>query len=271
MYDMEGQISSNVNTDYGRGKVYFVGAGPGDKELLTLKAKRLIEEADVIVYSGSLLNPEILSYAKSSALLYDASSMSREEIYSVLKDNAMKGRVAVRLHDGDPSLYSASREQIDALAMDGIDVEIVPGISALFAAVARLKTELTLPGVTQSVIITRAEFRTPVPERESIRELARHRCTMAFYLSVHLIQDIVKELISAGYDESTPIAVVYRATWGDEKVVVGTLKDIAEKVRDARINKTAVIIVGEVVKPKGYEFSKVYDAGFTHSYRSSKV
>ncbi|MEM1959164.1 MAG: precorrin-4 C(11)-methyltransferase [Candidatus Nitrosocaldus sp.] len=275
--DGEGYIDSNgsgvgmgVDTNY-RGKVYFVGAGPGDKELLTLKAKRLIEEADVIVYSGSLLNPEILAFAKSSALLYDASTMSREEIYSVLRDNAMKGRITIRLHDGDPSLYSATREQIDALAKDGIDVEIVPGISALFAAVARLKTELTLPGVTQTVIITRAEFRTPVPERESIKELARHRCTIAFYLSVHLIEDIVGELISAGYDDDTPVAVVYRATWDDEKVIVGTLRDIARKVKDARINRTAVIIVGEVVKPRGYEFSKVYDSGFTHSYRSAKI
>lgn len=262
--------SSNAHINH-RGKVYFVGAGPGDKELLTLKAKRLIEDADVIVYSGSLLNPEILAFAKSSALLYDASTMSREEIYSVLKDNAMKGRVTLRLHDGDPSLYSATREQIDSLTKDGIDVEIVPGVSALFAAVARLKTELTLPGVTQTVIITRAEFRTPVPERESIKELARHRCTMAFYLSVHLIEDIVGELIDAGYDDDTPVAVVYRVTWDDEKVIVGTLKDIAGKVKDARINRTAVIIVGEVVKPRGYEFSKVYDSGFTHSYRSAKV
>ncbi|MEM2923257.1 MAG: precorrin-4 C(11)-methyltransferase [Candidatus Nitrosocaldus sp.] len=269
-YNNHNDNNSNAGNNY-KGKVYFVGAGPGDKELLTLKAKRLIEAADVIVYSGSLLNPEILAFAKSSALLYDASTMSREEIYSVLRDNAMKGRLTIRLHDGDPSLYSATREQIDALAKDGIDVEIVPGVSALFAAVARLKTELTLPGVTQTVIITRAEFRTPVPERESIRELARHRCTMAFYLSIHLIEDIVSELINAGYDDDAPVAVVYRATWDDEQVIVGTLKDIVGKVKDARINRTAVIIVGEVVKPRGYEFSRVYDSSFTHSYRSAKV
>ncbi|MCS7140835.1 MAG: precorrin-4 C(11)-methyltransferase [Candidatus Nitrosocaldus sp.] len=256
--------------DSSKGKVYFVGAGPGDRELLTIKAKRLIESADVIVYSGSLLNPEILEYAKSGAVLHDASGMSREEIYSVLKESAMSGRLAIRLHDGDPSLYSATREQIDALARDGIDVEIVPGISALFAAIARLKTELTLPGVTQTVIITRAEHRTPVPERESIRELAKHRCTMAFYLSVHLINDIVGELVAAGYDGDTPVAVVYRATWSDEKVIVGTLKDIASMVREARINRTAVIIVGDVVRPKEYEFSRVYDSEFTHSYRDAR-
>jgi precorrin-4/cobalt-precorrin-4 C11-methyltransferase len=251
-----------------RSKVYFVGAGPGDPELITVKAKRLLESADVIVYSGSLLNPEILKYAKSNAMLYDASTMDRVQISDILKSSANEGKLALRLHDGDPSLYSAIKEQLDTLQREGIECEVVPGISALFASAARLKIELTLPDVTQSVIITRAELRTPVPERESIRELAKHRCTIAFYLSVHLLEDIVKELYAAGYEQDTPIAVVYRATWDDEKVVVGTLKDIVEKVRSNRINKTAVIIVGEVIDPKRYGYSKVYDPSFTHSYRS---
>jgi len=249
-------------------KVYFVGAGPGDPELITVKAKRVLESADVIVYSGSLLNPEILKYAKSNAILYDASSMDRVQISDILRRSANEGKLTIRLHDGDPSLYSAIKEQLDTLQAEGIDCEVIPGISALFASAARLKIELTLPNVTQSVIITRAEFRTPVPERESIRELAKHRCTIAFYLSVHLLEDIVKELYAAGYEQDTPIAVVYRATWDDEKIVVGTLKDIVEKVRSNRINKTAVIIVGEVIDPKHYEYSKVYDPSFTHSYRS---
>ncbi len=253
-----------------KAKVYFVGAGPGDPDLLTVKAKRLIESADVIVYSGSLLNPEILKYARHDALLYDASSMDRVEISDILKKGASEGKLALRLHDGDPTLYSAIREQIDYLEQEGIECEIIPGISALFAASARLKVELTLPGVTQSVIITRAEYRTPVPERERIKELARHRCTMAFYLSIHLLDDIVKELLDAGYDVNTPVAVVYRATWDDEKIIVGRLQEIAGKVRDARISKTAVIIVGEVVSPKGYEYSKVYDPTFTHGYRRGK-
>ena len=249
-------------------KVYFVGAGPGDPELITVKAKRVLESADVIVYSGSLLNPEILKYAKSNAILYDASSMDRVQISDILRRSANEGKLTIRLHDGDPSLYSAIKEQLDTLQAEGIDCEVIPGISALFASAARLKIELTLPNVTQSVIITRAEFRTPVPERESIRELAKHRCTIAFYLSVHLLEDIVKELYAAGYEQDTPIAVVYRATWDDEKIVVGRLKDIVEKVRSNRINKTAVIIVGEVIDPKHYEYSKVYDPSFTHSYRS---
>ncbi len=257
-----------VTNESSRIKVYFVGAGPGDPELITVKAKRLLESADVIVYSGSLLNPEILRYAKSNAILYDASSMDRVQISDVLKSSAKEGKLAIRLHDGDPSLYSAIKEQMDTLQAEGIECEVIPGISALFASAARMKIELTLPNVTQSVIITRAEFRTPVPERESIRELAKHRCTIAFYLSVHLLEDIVKELYAAGYEQDTPIAVVYRATWDDEKIVVGTLKDIVEKVRSNRINKTAVIIVGEVIDPKHYEYSKVYDPSFTHSYRS---
>jgi len=257
-----------VTNESKRTKVYFVGAGPGDPELITVKAKKLLESADVIVYSGSLLNPEILNYAKNNALLYDASSMDRVQISDILKGSAKEGKLAIRLHDGDPSLYSAIKEQMDTLQAEGIECEVIPGISALFASAARLKIELTLPNVTQSVIITRAEFRTPVPERESIRELAKHRCTIAFYLSVHLLEDIVKELYAAGYEQDTPIAVVYRATWDDEKIVVGRLKDIVEKVRSNRINKTAVIIVGEVIDPKHYEYSKVYDPSFTHSYRS---
>lgn len=251
-------------------RVCFVGAGPGDPELITLKAKRMIEEADTIVYSGSLLNPKLLEYAKKKAKLHDAANIDREKIYEILRDEARKGRFAIRLHDGDPALYSAIREQIDKLEEDGIQCEVVPGISALFAAAARLNLELTLPGVTQTVIITRAELRTPVPERERIAELAKHGSTIAFYLSVHLTEQLVKELLAGGYAKETPAAVVYRASWKDERIITGTLADIASKVKSARIIKTAVVIVGDVIKPKSYEFSKVYDAAFTHSYRKGK-
>lgn len=247
-------------------KVYFVGAGPGDPELITLKAKRLIEEADVIVYSGSLLNPKILEYA-NNAELYDAAKMDRDKINDILANAALNNKLAVRLHDGDPSIYGAIREQIDKLESKGIRCYTIPGISALFAAASRLNLELTLPSITQTIIITRIESRTPVPEREQIAELAKHRSTMAFYLSVHLIDNVTKELLKE-YDEDTPVAVVYRATWDDEKIVKGQLKDIAKKVKDAKINKTAIIIVGDVVNPKSYEFSKVYDPNFAHGYRS---
>src|ERR687887_1301712 len=250
--------------------VYFVGSGPGDPELITLKAKKLVEQADVIIYSGSLFNPKNLEYAKKSAELYDAAVIDREKIYQVLRNSAKEGKLAIRFHDGDPALFSTIREQIDKLEMDGIKCRVVPGVTAILGAAADLNLELTLPGITQTLIVTRAELRTPVPERESIAELASHGATMAFYLSVHLIGDVVKELLKGGaYTEKTPAAVVYRATWDDEKIIKGTLGDIAKKTREARIIKTALIIVGDVIAPAKYEYSKVYDAGFTHGYRKA--
>jgi precorrin-4/cobalt-precorrin-4 C11-methyltransferase len=250
--------------------VYFVGSGPGDPELITLKAKRLVEEADVIVYSGSLMNPEILKYAKSTAVLHDAAAIDREKISEILHSAAVDGKLAIRFHDGDPALYSTIREQIDKLESEGIPCEVVPGVTAILGAAADMKLELTLPGITQTLIVSRAELRTPVPERESIAELAKHGATMAFYLSVHLIRDIVTELKKGGvYTDKTPAAVVYRATWQDEKIIRGTLGDIAAKTREAQITKTALVIVGDAIAPAKYEYSKVYDASFTHGYRKA--
>ncbi len=255
----------------GKKTVYFIGSGPGDPELITLKAKRLVEQADTIIYSGSLFNPKNLEYARKDAKLYDAAVIDREKIYQILRDSALEGKLAIRFHDGDPALFSTIREQIDKLESDGIECRVVPGVTAILGAAADLKLELTLPGVTQTLIITRAELRTPVPERESIAELAKHGATMAFYLSVHLINDVVKELLKGGaYTEDTPAAVVYRATWDDEKIIKGTLGDIAVKTKKEKIIKTALIIVGDVIAPRGYEYSKVYDAGFTHGYRRAE-
>ncbi len=263
--------SSSNNSSSNSKTVYFVGSGPGDPELITLKAKRLVEQADVIVYSGSLFNPKNLEYARKDAELHDAALIDREKIYQILRDNALKGKLAIRFHDGDPALFSTIREQIDKLEADGITCKVVPGVTAILGAAADLKLELTLPGITQSLIITRAELRTPVPKREAISELAKHGATMVFYLSVHLISDVVKELLKGGvYTEQTPAAVVYRATWEDEKIIKGTLGDIAEKTKKERIIKTALIIVGDVIAPKKYEHSKVYDAGFTHGYRRAE-
>ncbi|MDQ3868188.1 MAG: precorrin-4 C(11)-methyltransferase [Thermoproteota archaeon] len=250
--------------------VFFVGSGPGDPELITIKAKRLLEEADVIIYSGSLLNPKVLQYAKKEAKLHDASHLDREKIYRILRDSTNEGKIAIRFHDGDPGLYSTIREQIDKLEKDGIHCKVVPGITAILGAASAMNLELTLPGNTQTIIITRAEFRTPVPDREKISELAKHGATMVFYLSVHLIADIVEELLKGGvYTKETPVAIVYRATWEDEKIIKGTLGDIAKKTKESKIIKTALIIVGDAIAPKQYEFSKVYDAGFTHGYRRS--
>ena len=251
--------------------VYFVGSGPGDPELITIKAKKLIEQADIIVYSGSLLNPKILEYTKKDAQLYDAALLDREKIYSILRDSTKQGKLAIRFHDGDPALFSTIREQIDKLEKDGLRCIVVPGITAILGAAAAMNLELTLPGNTQTLIITRAEFRTPVPEREKISELAKHGATMVFYLSVHLISDIVEEILKGGiYNKETPAAVVYRATWKDQKIIKGTLGNIVNKTKESKIIKTALIIVGDVLAPTNYQFSKVYDAGFTHGYRMAK-
>jgi precorrin-4/cobalt-precorrin-4 C11-methyltransferase len=251
--------------------VYFVGSGPGDPELITIKAKKLIEQADIIVYSGSLLNPKILEYTKKDAQLYDAALLDREKIYSILRDSTKQGKLAIRFHDGDPGLFSTIREQIDKLEKDGLRCIVVPGITAILGAAAAMNLELTLPGNTQTLIITRAEFRTPVPEREKISELAKHGATMVFYLSVHLISDIVEEILKGGiYNKETPAAVVYRATWKDQKIIKGTLGNIVDKTKESKIIKTALIIVGDVLAPTNYQFSKVYDAGFTHGYRMAK-
>ncbi len=261
-------VSNNNVSNKENAVVYFVGSGPGDPELITVKAKRILENADVVIYSGSLLNPEILKYAKSDAKLYDAALIDREEISNILIEGANNGKLAIRFHDGDPGLFSTIREQIDKLEKNDIKCIVVPGVTAILGAAAAMNLELTLPGNTQTVIITRAELRTPVPERESISELSRHGATMVFYLSVHLIEDVVKELLKGGaYTENTPVVIVYRATWKDQKIIKGTLKDIAEKTRQAKIIKTALIIVGDVINPKQYEFSKVYDSQFTHGYR----
>lgn len=251
--------------------VYFVGSGPGDPELITLKAKKLVEQADVIIYSGSLLNPKILEYAKKSAQFYDAALLDREKIYHILRNSTKDGKLAIRFHDGDPGLFSTIREQIDKLEKDGLQCKVVPGITAILGAAAVMNLELTLPGNTQTLIITRAEFRTPVPDREKISELAKHGATMAFYLSVHLIADVVEQLLKGGvYTKETPTAIVYRATWEDQKIISGTLGDIVKKTKESKIIKTALIIVGDIIAPKKYEFSKVYDAGFTHGYRRAK-
>lgn len=250
-------------------KVYFVGCGPGDPELLTIKAKKLIQKADVVVYSGSLIPTQIINLCKKEK--YDAAKLVREEIFDILKTNAKKGKLVVRLHDGDPSIYGAIREQTDNLRKSGIEFEIVPGVTSFLASAAALGSELTLPGITQTIIITRAEARTKVPKREKISELAKHKSTMIFYLSAHLLSDIVKEVITGGYPKSTPAAAVYRASWDDEKIIIGTLKDITKKVRDAKITRSAIIIIGDIVKPKSYEYSKLYDKTFSHGFRKAKI
>ena len=250
-------------------KVYFVGCGPGDPELITIKAKKLVQKADVLVYSGSLIPPEIIKYNKKGKK-HDAAKLVREEIFSLLLKNSKKGRLVVRLHDGDPAIYGAIREQIDNLEKKDVESIVVPGVTSFLASAAALGTQLTLPGITQTMIITRAESRTKVPKREKISELAKHQSTLIFYLSVHLLTKISKEAIAGGYKKSTPVAVVYKASRKDQKIILGTLADITKKVKAERIRMTAIVIIGDVIKPKSYEYSRLYDKTFTHGFRKAK-
>ena len=250
-------------------KVYFVGCGPGDPELITIKAKKLVQKADVLVYSGSLIPPEIIKYNKKGKK-HDAAKLVREEIFSLLLKNSKKGKLVVRLHDGDPAIYGAIREQIDNLEKKDVESIVVPGVTSFLASAAALGTQLTLPGITQTMIITRAESRTKVPNREKISELAKHQSTLIFYLSVHLLTKISKEAIAGGYKKSTPVAVVYKASRKDQKIILGTLADITKKVKAERIRMTAIVIIGDVIKPKSYEYSRLYDKTFTHGFRKAK-
>ncbi len=252
-------------------KVIIVGAGPGDKELITVKGKKAIENADIIVYAGSLVNKEVLEYNKKNAKIYNSATMDLDEIVNVMVEGIKNDLNVVRVHTGDPSIYGAIKEQIDELRKYDIDVEIIPGVTSLFAAAATLKSELTLPKVSQTVIITRPEGKTPKPEKEKIKNLAKHQATMAIYLGVGMIEKVCNELVEGGYLEETPVAVVYHASWEDEKIIRGKLNDIAEKVKEAGIKKTALIIVGDVLDPDWYEYSKLYDKDFETEYRKPKL
>jgi len=251
-------------------KVFFVGCGPGDPDLITVKAKKLLQKADVVVYSGSLIPEQIMKMCKK-AKTFDAAKLVREEIFDILRKNAKKGKNVVRLHDGDPTIYGAIREQMDNLHKEKINSEVIPGVTSFLASAAVLGSQLTLPGVTQTMIITRAEKRTKVPKREKISELAKHGATMIFYLSVQLIDNIVKEAVAGGYPKTTPVGVVYRASWPDQMIITGTLQTISKKIKDQKITRTAIIIIGDVIKPKSYEYSKLYDKSFSHGFRKAKT
>jgi precorrin-4/cobalt-precorrin-4 C11-methyltransferase len=252
--------------------VRFVGAGPGDPDLITVKGRQYVAGADVVVYAGSLVMDKHLEYCKEGAELHDSASMDLGEIMAVMVGAAKAARNVVRLHTGDSAIYGAIREQCDRLDAAGIEYEVVPGVTAALAAAAVLKKELTVPGVTQSVIITRMEGRTPVPEREKLAALAAHGTTLCIYLSVSMMESLVEEL-SAACAPETPVAVVYRATWPDERIIKGTLGDIAAKVEASGIDRHAIIVVGRAIAERPdpeAEESKLYDATFTHAHRSAK-
>lgn len=245
--------------------VYFVGAGAGDPELLTVKGKRLIDNADTIIYAGSLVNPAVLEDRRPDCQVYDSAGMTLEEVLAVMQETEAQGKTTVRVHTGDASIYGAIREQLDALDKLGIPHTVVPGVSSFLAAAAAMQKEYTLPDVTQTVILTRMEGRTPVPKRERLEELAKHRATMIIFLSVGRIAELAERLRTA-YPAATPVAVVYKASWPEEKIVTGTLLNIAEKVQAAGITKTALVTVGEFLGDT-YALSKLYDKTFTHEFR----
>lgn len=252
--------------------VHIVGAGPGDPELITLKGKRLLSEADIVIYAGSLVNEEILRFCKPEAEIYNSAQMMLEEIIHVISLAEKAGKTTVRLHTGDPSIYGATQEQMDALEARGIEFDVTPGVSSFLAAAASLKQEYTLPGVSQTVIITRRGGRTPVPDSESLKKLAQHQTTMCIFLSVNLLADIKRDLMSAGFKSSTPVAVVYKASWaGEEKIIRGRLDSIVDQVKEANINRTALIIIGHCLDSKkgSYQPSKLYSPKFGHMFRQA--
>ena len=249
--------------------VHFIGAGPGDPELLTIKGKKLIDQADVIIYAGSLVNKEVLAGAKEGAEIYNSATMTLEEVIEVMKKAEAEGKMTARVHTGDPAVFGAHREQMDELSRLGIDYDVIPGVSSFLATAAALKKEYTLPGVSQTVILTRMEGRTPMPPKEILRMLAAHDATMCFFLSVQMLDKVVAELIEGGYDKTTPVAIVVKASWPDQRIIRGTLETIADIVAKEGVLRQAMIVVSHVLDSE-YELSKLYDKGFAHMYRSAK-
>ncbi len=250
--------------------VHFVGAGPGAKDLITIRGKELIEKADVIIYAGSLVNPDLLDYAQKSCEIYDSSKLDLNEVIEIIRTAEKNAKNTVRLHTGDPSIYGAIREQMDILDKENIAYDTTPGVSSFCGAAASLNMEYTLPGITQSVIITRMDGRTKVPEKESLEALSSHGATMVFFLSAGDTKRLSDRLIGSGVPEDTPCALVYKATWPDEKKVVCTIKDLPEKARENGISKTALIIVGKAVAQSGYELSRLYAPDFSTEFRKGK-
>ncbi|MCL2461642.1 MAG: precorrin-4 C(11)-methyltransferase [Defluviitaleaceae bacterium] len=250
-------------------KVHFVGAGPGAADLITLRGKALLENADVIIYAGSLVNPELLTLAKQGCEIFNSAHMTLDEVIETIQSAVAAGKAVARLHTGDPSLYGAIREQMDRLLALGIDYEICPGVSSFSAAAAALRAEYTLPEVSQSVIITRAAGRTPVPERETIRALAAHGATMVLFLSAGLLGTVSDDLIAGGYAPDTPAAIVYKASWPEEKIVRCTVAELAKCAADNNITKTALICAGAFLG-SDYGLSRLYAPDFSTEYREAK-
>ncbi|MDI6630843.1 MAG: precorrin-4 C(11)-methyltransferase [Thermoanaerobacteraceae bacterium] len=248
--------------------VYIIGAGPGDPELITVKGARLLKQADVVVYAGSLIPPAVLRYVRPGAERHNSATLTRQEIAGILIGAARAGKLAVRLSSGDPSLYGAITELVADLEAAGVPYEVVPGVSSFLAAAARLKKEFTVPGVSQTLILSRMAGKTPVPEAESLAALAQHRASLCLFLSVQLVEEVAAAL-AAGYPPETPVAVVEKVTWPEEKIIRCRLGELVAVVREAGITRTALVLVGDFLEAAG-EPSRLYDPNFSHGYRKKK-
>ena len=248
--------------------VYFIGAGPGDVDLITVKGRQLLKKADLVIYAGSLVNRKHMEFCKPDIGIYNSAGMTLEEVIEVIEKHHQKDKIIVRLHTGDPAIYGAIQEQMEELKRRNIPYDVIPGVSSFTAAASRIPAELTLPGVTQTVILTRVEGRTPVPQTEDLEKLASIGASMAIFLSIGMIDKVVEKL-RRGYGKNVPIAVIERASWEDERILRGNLDDIADKVKQAGITKCAQILVGDFLDAP-YDKSLLYDPAFTHMYRKGK-
>jgi len=249
--------------------IRFVGAGSGAADLITVRGMKLLGEADVIIYAGSLVNPQLLDYKKEGCQVYNSATMTLEEVLDVMYDAEDKGLMTVRLHTGDPCLYGAIREQMDELDKKGIEYDYTPGVSSFCGAASALNLEYTLPNVSQSVVITRMAGRTPVPDKESIASFAAHRATMVVFLSTGLLEQLSEQLIAGGYSADTPAAIVYKATWPDERAYVCTVGTLAQTAKENHVTKTALMIIGDVVTHSHYNRSELYNPEFTTEFRKA--
>ena len=250
--------------------VYFVGAGTGAVDLITVRGMRLLEKADVIIYAGSLVNPELLQYANKDCEIHDSAKLTLEEVLTIIQKAETDGKITVRLHTGEPSIYGAVREQMDELDRLGISYESCPGVSACFGAAASLNLEYTLPGISQSLIITRMEGRTQVPEKESIESFAAHQASMAIYLSTGMLKELSERLVAGGYSKETPAALVYKATWPEEEAYICTIETLYDTAKEHGITKTALVLVGDVITHQNYKKSRLYAADFSTEFRQAK-
>ena len=250
--------------------IHFVGAGCGAPDLITVRGAKLLEKADCVVYAGSLVNPKLLEYCKEDTPIFNSATMTLDEVMEILISRAKEGKEVVRLHTGDPSIYGAIAEQMDVLDAEGIEYDVVPGVTAAFGAAAQLRTELTLPEISQTVILTRAEGKTPVPNRESISALSAHGASMAVYLSATRVKELRESLLEGGYDKSTPVAICYKVTWPDEKIILSNIENMVKDTEDNGLRLTTLFLISPAIGSKDYKKSRLYAADFSTCYREAK-